>query len=64
MKQELDEDDIDQAALRNCRDPPKQLSKAAVDRRLYRVMQPRTSGEYKVPKDVIETYKDKTADRL
>ncbi|CAE7634225.1 unnamed protein product [Symbiodinium sp. CCMP2592] len=59
VKQEPDEDDIDRAALGKCRDPPKQLTKAAVDRRLYRIVQPRANGEYKVPKDVIDTYKDK-----
>ncbi|CAE7729223.1 unnamed protein product [Symbiodinium sp. CCMP2592] len=46
-RQEPDEDDIDRAALGKCRDPPKQLTKAAVDRRLYRIVQPRANGEYK-----------------
>ncbi|OLP74858.1 hypothetical protein AK812_SmicGene45483 [Symbiodinium microadriaticum] len=61
VKQEegSDDDGVDTRGLRSCKGPPKQLSKQAVDRRLYRVVQPKTNGEYKVPKEVVDEYKDK-----
>ena len=40
--------------------PEKQLSPGAVDRRLRRIMTPRVTGEYKVPKAVVDQWKDKS----
>ena len=41
--------------------PVEQLSWGAVDRRLRRIMTPRVTGEYKVPKAVVDQWKDKTS---
>lgn len=38
--------------------PPKQLSRAAVDKRLRRTMQPRADGTFLVPECVREKWKD------
>ena len=40
--------------------PPDQLSWGAVDRRLRRIMTPRVTGEFKVPKAVVDQWNDKT----
>ena len=38
--------------------PPKKLTQAAIARRMYRIMQPKTNGEYKVSQECLETYKN------
>ena len=38
--------------------PPKQLSKAAIQKRLYRIMQPKSDGTFKVPQEVLDNYRD------
>lgn len=38
--------------------PPKKLSPAAVNKRMYRICKPRADGTYKVPKEVVEEYHD------
>ena len=40
--------------------PPDQLSWGAVDRRLRRIMTPRVTGEFQVPKAVVDQWNDKT----
>ena len=39
--------------------PPEKLTEAAVDRRLRRVVERKADGTYKVPKEVVEQFKDK-----
>ena len=39
-------------------EPPPALTDCAVDRRLRRIMQPRTNGEFKVPMEVVENWRD------
>ena len=38
--------------------PPQQLTPAAIDKRLRRVMTPKSSGALKVPQEVIDQWKD------
>lgn len=39
--------------------PPEQLSYGAVDKRLRRIMTPRANGDFKVPQQVVEQWKNK-----
>ena len=40
------------------REPPKKLTQAAISRRMYRIMQPKSNGEYKVSEECLATYKN------
>lgn len=39
-------------------EPPPELSRSAIDKRLRRVMQPRADGTDKVPEEIIQQWKD------
>ena len=47
----------DDAVLPSCM-PPAKLSKGAIQKRLWRIVQPKANGSFKVPQDVIDEYKD------
>ena len=38
--------------------PPPKLSQGAINKRLYRICQPRADGSFKVPREVVEDYRD------
>ena len=38
--------------------PPAKLSKGAIQKRLYRIMQPRSDGSFKVPQELLDQYRD------
>ena len=40
-------------------EPPEKLSQGAIDKRLRRIMTPRSSGDLKVPQEVVDQWKDK-----
>ena len=54
-----DESDDDADAVAPEKEPPPQLSKGAMDKRLRRVMAPRVDGSYQVPEAVILQWKNK-----
>lgn len=43
--------------------PGEELSKRAIEKRLYRVFQPRTDGSYQVSEDFVKQYKSRGPDR-
>lgn len=47
----------DDAVLPSCL-PPAKLSKGAIQKRLWRIVQPKANGSLKVPQDVIDEYND------
>ncbi|CAE7193615.1 unnamed protein product, partial [Symbiodinium sp. CCMP2456] len=53
------ESDDDADAVAPQKEPPKQLTRGAVDKRLRRVMAPRVDGSYQVPEAVILQWKSK-----
>ena len=53
---EADSDDaMDESDNEN---PPVKITKSAVNKRLRRVMQQRSNGSYKVPREMVDQYRD------
>ena len=55
----LEEATPDEAVLPSCM-PPEKLSKGAIQKRLWRIVQPKANGQLKVPQELVDEYKDES----
>lgn len=49
----------DEAVIPSCA-PPKKLTKGAIQKRLWRICQPKANGKFKIPKAMVDDYKDES----